>query len=129
MRCPRTFVWGSTDNGRLGTEAIHERGAGVRRYRRWIDVPVELTRSFPENGRGSTWGQALRDSLMRRVSGRRVEDGGGEEDMLSGTGIVELQAGGWSFTARDMEGGVWVWGKFVRLKRASYKDVIHGIFG
>ena len=32
-------------------------------------------------------------------------------DFKSGTRIVDLQASGFGFTARDSEGAIWVWGK------------------
>lgn len=37
-----------------------------------------------------------------------VPSGGSEKVPV---GLVDLQAGGWSFAARDMRGGVWVWGE------------------
>ena len=82
---------------------------GVRTFRRWVDRPVELTDSFPSAGKGRTWGHALRDGLARGLENMR---GDGSEGTVKGmrVGVVDLQAGGWSFTARDMDGGVWVWG-------------------
>lgn len=55
----------------------------------------------------------MKDSLARGVGiGGPREDGDRDGDGVKGgrVGIVEMQAGGWSFTARDMDGGVWVWG-------------------
>ena len=72
-----------------------------------MDIPVELTGSFPVDGRGKTWGEALQDSLARGLQGLGGRD---RVKTANGVGVVELQAGGWSFTARDMDGGVWVWG-------------------
>lgn len=76
---------------------------------------MELTAAFPISGKGRTWTEALKDSLARGLEtlGEREAGTGG-----IGAGIVELQAGGWSFTARDMDGGLWVWGglPFTRVK-------------
>jgi hypothetical protein len=79
-----------------------------------VRTPREITEQFRPGGR--EWKAVLRDSLAKAV-GR----GGGEAEVLDGAkeaqrmaggvGVVEMQAGGWSFTARDMEGGVWVWGQ------------------
>lgn len=72
--------------------------------------------------RGRTWVEALRES-MKSMAERIVSQGGdgsvgtgvAEEGQMiqtdKGTGIVELEAGGWSFAARDMDGLVWVWGE------------------
>ena len=78
---------------------------------RFIDIPAELTNSFRESvaqeGTGRTWTSALRDSLAH--PGQTPFD---DKKRMDRVGIVELQAGGWSFTARDMLGGVWVGGEF-----------------
>lgn len=79
---------------------MNEVGRGVRQFRRFVDRPVELTRNFPDSeGRG----ECSRDSLGG------IEEEKGKVGM--GVGVVDLQAGGWSFTARDMDGGIWVWGE------------------
>jgi len=79
--------------------------AGVRQFRRSVDRPVELTGALP----GSTRGRALEnsDGMARGLEGGMARGKG------MGMGVVDLQAGGWSFTARDMDGGVWVWGKLI----------------
>ncbi|ORY27217.1 regulator of chromosome condensation 1/beta-lactamase-inhibitor protein II [Naematelia encephala] len=113
---PRTYVWGSADNGRLGTARLDPKlPRGVTRHQRWVDIPLDLTEDFPSAGqRGRTWGHALKDSLaMRDVRGE-------------GRGIVELQASGWGFAARDMDGGVWVWGQLdgslLRFRAPDWSD-------
>jgi SCF-associated factor 1 len=66
-------------------------------FKRWTDVPVRLDIG---NGKGKSWAEGLRDSLAG------VEKAGDGK-----VGIVDLQASGWGFIARDMSGGVWVWGE------------------
>ncbi|RXK35488.1 hypothetical protein M231_07266 [Tremella mesenterica] len=134
---PRTFLWGSTDSSRLGIITGDPRlGRGVIRNQRYIDSPMEVYVP-PEEGGGGTWSDGLRKELgvfRSRITGlgqnvgptgARLnqsssgtvgrEQGRGDNVIESnekwkGHGVVELQAGGWSFTARDMNGGVWVWG-------------------
>ena len=96
----------------------------VRRFRRWVDRPVEVGGLEVVGARN--WRETLRDTLSNLAGGvggvgrigsdvsggnGSVSDGQdtgkGEEDVS----VVDLQAGGWSFTARDSNGGVWVWGE------------------
>jgi SCF-associated factor 1 len=102
---PRLFVWGASDRHRLGiSDQVMSGGQVIRRHRNSIDAPAEHP-PF-SSGRGETWsenlGRTLAAALGLAGSGKRVE--------RSNARLVELQSGGWSFTARDAEGGVWVWG-------------------
>jgi SCF-associated factor 1 len=127
---PRTYVWGSADNGRLGLPRPSPGNVRILIHLRFVHSPRDITEQFESGQRGRTWGVALRDSLAaaagrdgqgdeRRGGGAGAGgDGGvGREGMGAGDaagkeiGVVELQAGGWSFTARDMDGGIWVWGE------------------
>lgn len=81
---------------------INKRGRGIIGFRRWIDTPVLVEVGHEQSGR--TWSQGLRDTLS----------GAGKQDTYEGEprmGIVDLQASGWGFVARDMSGGVWAWGE------------------
>ena len=55
--------------------------------------------------------ESLADGI-RKAAGRMLGSGKLESMAKKGKGIVELQAGGWSFTARDMEGNIYVWGEY-----------------
>lgn len=74
---------------------------GVDNFR-WSSVPApaDATPSFkaPASRHPS-------DSL----AGASEEDD--SKDGVSRERIVDLQTGGWSYTARDAKGGVWVWGR------------------
>ncbi|WVQ78399.1 hypothetical protein IAT38_000485 [Cryptococcus sp. DSM 104549] len=110
---PRAFVWGSSDNGRLGGAEL---GRGARRFGRFVDSPAEV-----KWGEGRTWPQSLKDSLAGIAEGE-----GDVQRGESGAGVIELQAGGWSFTARCSDGSVWVWGQMdgsiIRFRAASWED-------
>ena len=66
----------------------------------------------------ANFGNSLRRAAGYGGGGDAVDSRGdtGTNTMASsrggGDGIVELQAGGWSFAARDMQGVIWVWGMF-----------------
>lgn len=123
---PRTYVWGSADNGRLGLPRPSPGNVRILIHLRFVHTPRDITEQFETGQRGRTWGVALRDSLAA-AAGRDGQGDGqgrawgegvvGREGMGAGdaagkeVGVVELQAGGWSFTARDMDGGIWVWGE------------------
>lgn len=89
LKRPRVYVWGSSQDGRLGLPIASEH-LSYYRQRSSVPYPVEITSSFRTPGGGSEQN---------------------EEEGLGG-GIVELRAGGWGFAARDSSGGVWVWGRF-----------------
>ncbi|KAL7424224.1 hypothetical protein Q5752_001810 [Cryptotrichosporon argae] len=107
---PRTFVWGSANNARLTSLADQPRPGVVRRVAA-VDRPLEITAQF---GRARDWATALGDALRRDFPHR------------GHAGIVDLQAGGWGFTARDVDGGVWVWGQLdgqvLRFRAPSWED-------
>ncbi|WWD16048.1 hypothetical protein CI109_100473 [Kwoniella shandongensis] len=120
---PRAFVWGSSDHGRLGGAEL---GRGVRRFGRFVDSPAEMMIGGSD---GRTFPETLRDSLRTVVSGGGggAMVGSGRDDEGKGTaGVVELQAGGWSFTARCSDGSVWVWGQLdgtiIRFRAPSWED-------
>ncbi|KAI9637852.1 regulator of chromosome condensation 1/beta-lactamase-inhibitor protein II [Dioszegia hungarica] len=96
---PEPFVWGSTENDRLGLPAQVRPGGGrTMSYAARVLRPHSLAGQF--GGSGRRWIERLTLDLQ----GRGVED---KRDLA----IVEMQAGGWSFAARDVEGKVWVWGQ------------------
>ncbi|WVW82946.1 hypothetical protein I302_104961 [Kwoniella bestiolae CBS 10118] len=110
---PKAYVWGSSDNNRLGGAEL----ATTRNHRRYIDIPSEISWNTSE-GKVKNWNENLKDSLITALSSkvqpeegdvveREGEEGGGRRR----SGVVELQAGGWSFTARQSDGSVWVWGQ------------------
>jgi SCF-associated factor 1 len=136
---PRTFLWGSEGNGRQGLQdARSGRPYAYRRGIRGINRPKEATWQFDlvrsrirqerddrqatEGTQGAGWMANFGNSLRRAAGyggGRDAVDSRGDtgsDTMASsrggGDGIVELQAGGWSFAARDMQGVIWVWGTF-----------------
>lgn len=98
LRRPRVYVWGSSGNSRLGLDR------GDRRLHassmRGVDFPAEITSVF----------QVPKSSVKRPMDpfGSHQKNAGDNEFIR--VGVVDLQAGGWSFTARDFEGGIWVWG-------------------
>lgn len=85
-------------------------GPGVVRSTRSCDVPLDLTGIFEDRRR--ILAEGLKDSLSAGMEKVGMGLGVGDEGIGigKGMGVVEIQAGGWSFTARDMDGGVWVWG-------------------
>ncbi|KAK8869686.1 hypothetical protein IAR55_000254 [Kwoniella newhampshirensis] len=124
---PRAFVWGSSDHGRLGGAEL---GQSVRRFGRFVDSPAEIVIGDAEAG-GRTWTESFGDTLRSVVGGggpttRRSAAGVGEGQEEGKAGVVELQAGGWSFTARCSDGSVWVWGQLdgtiIRFRAPSWED-------
>ncbi|WVQ71765.1 hypothetical protein IAR50_001306 [Cryptococcus sp. DSM 104548] len=91
---PRAYVWGTSTNGRLGGA---ENGDGVRGNGPHVDEPAEIVWD-----RTSQQAAGGRDSLATDPS---------STDNSRVPGVVELQASGWSFTARCSDGSVWVWGQ------------------
>ncbi|WVQ98829.1 hypothetical protein IAU59_005960 [Kwoniella sp. CBS 9459] len=115
---PKAYVWGSSDNSRLGSA---DRGS-ERRFSRFVDIPCEISWDLDPDSdttkTGKTWVEHFKDSLASRVGGSgggastlEREDGAGNIQEGMGRGVVDLQAGGWSFTARTSDGAVWVWGQ------------------
>ncbi|OCF36509.1 hypothetical protein I316_01758 [Kwoniella heveanensis BCC8398] len=123
---PKAYVWGSSDNSRLGQA---DRGSD-RRFSRFVDIPCEIRWDLNPGSDvrgGRTWVEHLTDSLASRTGGGGGGGGGGDGGSRRGTGqgagageddgghvangVVDLQAGGWSFTARTSDGAVWVWGQ------------------
>lgn len=78
--------------------------------------PHSLAGQF--GGSGRRWIERLTLDLQ----GRGVED---KRDLA----IVEMQAGGWSFAARDVEGKVWVWGVSRSQNGGSQADAIGQLDG
>ncbi|CAK9785467.1 RCC1/BLIP-II protein [Cutaneotrichosporon oleaginosum] len=79
---PHVYLWGEGTQSRLTSLA----DTGMNRYRWNLPRPYDVARAF---------------SLP-------VPTTPGEREPV---GVVELQAGGWSFAARDAAGNVWVWGQ------------------
>lgn len=102
---PRVYLWGANENGRLG--AI----PGVD-PNRWSSVPApaDATPSFKAPAP-----KYPADSLASDDEGEQLVEGECRER------IVDLQTGGWSYTARDAKGGVWVWGKSARSNSADLR--------
>lgn len=78
---PRVYLWGEATGSRLTALAAGD----IQRYRWSLSRPYDVTRAF---------------TLPSPNPGNDREP----------VGLVELQAGGWSFAARDAAGNVWVWG-------------------
>ncbi|TXT15698.1 hypothetical protein VHUM_00201 [Vanrija humicola] len=83
---------------------------------------MDITDAFEPGHRGRQWG-ARQAQLDERLS-RHSPTGSPTHSRSSTPGsdhspdrrprpvrLVDLQAGGWSFAARDTRGGVWVWGE------------------
>lgn len=66
-------------------------------------IPREISSQFEKTD--SRGGHDIRDSLAQSAAMEAQA-----LDPKKSSGIVELQAGGWSFAARDLHGGVWAWG-------------------
>ncbi|WVR05291.1 hypothetical protein IAU60_002304 [Kwoniella sp. DSM 27419] len=101
---PKAYVWGDSNNDRLG-------GAGginstTRRFGQAVDRPARI--QWDADASSRTWKDSLRDSLAAVTGNSRGPD---QEQAKAFAGAVELQAGGWSFTARCSDGSVWVWGQ------------------
>lgn len=114
MSSPQPYVWGSSERSRLGNAVDPRYGLAVRSRRPYIDTPARL-----DIGTGGlTWGENLQRDLVDAFqatsgtkSARAKDIGlGNEERKGRRAAVVEMVAGGWSFAARDQEGGVYVWG-------------------
>ncbi|BEI79965.1 hypothetical protein CcaverHIS002_0104940 [Cutaneotrichosporon cavernicola] len=79
---PHVYLWGEATQSRL--TALPDNG--MNRYRWNVPRPYDVARAF-----------TLPNAAIP-----------GEREPI---GLVELQAGGWSFAARDAAGHVWVWGQ------------------
>lgn len=92
---PRVYLWGANENNRLAAVP------GVDGFR-WstVPAPADATPSFKASA-----AQHPADSLASETDGDTSTDDESRER------IVDLQTGGWSYTARDAKGGVWVWGE------------------
>ncbi|WWC69286.1 uncharacterized protein I206_103224 [Kwoniella pini CBS 10737] len=109
---PKSYVWGSSDNNRLGGAELNNNN---KRFGRFIDLPSEINWINSKQGKNKNWSESLKDSLTFAISGitssstqiSSNQDIFGDND----AGVVDLQAGGWSFTARQSDGSIWVWGQ------------------
>ncbi|ODO10811.1 hypothetical protein I350_01409 [Cryptococcus amylolentus CBS 6273] len=90
---PRAYVWGTSTNGRLGGA---ENGQGVRGNGPHVCEPAEIA-----------WDR----TLQQVTGGDSLATDPSSKDGPKVPGVVELQAAGWSFTARCSDGSVWVWGQ------------------
>lgn len=97
-------MWGSSNNSRLGGA---ENNKGARKFGSFVDCPAEIWLNERESG-GQKWTGSLKDSLVGLTHGVA----GDAPSAIGGVGVVELHAGGWSFTARCSDGSVWVWGEY-----------------
>ncbi|WRT67267.1 uncharacterized protein IL334_004234 [Kwoniella shivajii] len=117
---PKAFVWGSSDNHRLGgaeksTTIVNSRNG------RFIDLPTEINWNNNSDRVGRSWKDELKDSLTTALKGFSSQSISTSsissnvnivrEGIIGEGGVVELQAGGWSFTTRTSDGSVWVWGQ------------------
>jgi len=64
-----------------------------------------------------TWGENLQRDIVDAFQATSGTESVRAKDLDNGSGdggrraaVVEMVAGGWSFAARDQEGGVYVWG-------------------
>lgn len=92
---PRVYLWGANENSRLAAVP----GVDVNRFSS-VPAPADATPSFK-----APPPKYPADSLA--ADGEESEKVEGE----CRERIVDLQTGGWSYTARDAKGGVWVWGE------------------
>lgn len=90
---PRVYLWGSSGNHRLAAVP------GIDLRRSTVPAPADATPSFK-----APTSRHPADSLASEGEQAAAEGESRER-------IVELQTGGWSYTARDAKGGVWVWGE------------------
>jgi hypothetical protein len=61
-----------------------------------------------------TWSQNMQRDLVdacQSISGTESENAKDVNEGRKRVAVVEMVAGGWSFTVRDQEGAVFVWGK------------------
>ncbi|KAK6903041.1 hypothetical protein I203_108302 [Kwoniella mangroviensis CBS 8507] len=105
---PKAYLWGSSDNSRLGGAEL----TSTRKYARYVDIPSEIR--WNDDDEKKSWSDNLKDSLITALSTSTQNN---HNDISEGnerrgkSGVVELQAGGWSFTARTSDGSIWVWGQ------------------
>ena len=97
LKKPRTYLWGSTGEARLGS--LSDIAARTRAARMSFVRKVEKPMNVSDWFNGTT---------PAPVQGTSTPNKGVPADRAS---MVDLQAGGWSFAARDSKGGVWVWGE------------------
>ncbi|WVN86742.1 uncharacterized protein L203_101914 [Cryptococcus depauperatus CBS 7841] len=115
---PRAFIWGSSDNCRLGGA---ERDVNTRNFSRFIDEPAEIKWS---NSQERTRSGSLTNSFSHPLrSQAEIKANNRAKESL---GVVELQAGGWCFAARCSDGSVWVWGQLdgtiIRFRAPTWED-------
>jgi len=72
-----------------------------------------------------TWGENLQRDIIDAFQATSGTESVRAKDLDEGTAgrraaIVEMVAGGWSFAARDQEGGVYVWGMSPSLSIFAY---------
>ena len=87
----------------------------MRSRRPYIDTPARLDIGTG----GMTWGENLQRDIIDAFQATSGTESTRAKDLDNGSGsggrraaVVEMVAGGWSFAARDQEGGVYVWGMF-----------------
>lgn len=110
MYSPQTYVWGSSNNSRLGNASDPRYPISVRSRRGYIDTPAALNIT---NG-GMTWSQNLQRDLVdacQSSSGTESAKASAQPKREQRVAVVEMVAGGWSFTVRDQDGAVFVWGR------------------
>jgi hypothetical protein len=126
MSSPQPYVWGSSERSRLGNATDPRYGLAVRSRRPYIDTPARL-----EIGTGGmTWGENLQRDIVDAFQATSGTESVRAKDLDNGAGdggrraaVVEMVAGGWSFAARDQEGGVYVWGMSLSF-HLSYPDFL-----
>ncbi|GMK59581.1 hypothetical protein CspeluHIS016_0801870 [Cutaneotrichosporon spelunceum] len=97
---PHVYLWGEATQSRLTSLP----DSGTNRYRWNVPRPYDISRAF-----------TLPNPLIP-----------GERETV---GLVELQAGGWSFAARDAVGNVWVWGQLegMGFSRGGWENRRHEV--
>jgi SCF-associated factor 1 len=113
MSSPQPYVWGSAERSRLGNASDPRYPLSVRSRRTYIDTPAKLDIT---DG-GMTWSENLQMDIVdafQSISG--TESVKAKDTSVSTSGkrrvaVVEMVAGGWSFTARDQTGAIYVWGE------------------
>lgn len=126
MYRPQTYVWGSSNNSRLGNASDPRYPLSVRSRRQYIDTPAPLDIT---DG-GLTWSQNLQADMVDGCQSISGTESVKAKDKLASdnlekkrVAVVEMVAGGWSFTARDQEGAVYVWGKSAQGAREANLSV------
>ncbi|WWC89891.1 uncharacterized protein L201_004820 [Kwoniella dendrophila CBS 6074] len=112
---PKAYLWGSAAENRLGGAQLKSRG----NYSNFVDLPSEIDLNLSDSvsqQEAKGWTGQIKDSLITALTGpgsidKNTQDTEKEGDGNDNPGVVELQAGGWSFTARKSDGSVWVWGQ------------------